>query len=140
MIRRAGMTLIEVLIAMAIFIFGVTAVLGLFQLGGGLEARARVEAELAPAMEPLIRTLGEETWQQDPQGNWLQPASPSGATVPGAPDFHYDLMVYPGPVDHPELVRAQLRFWRTAPDRVLAQASFLLPRRIPVERRLQKRP
>ncbi|MDA1260339.1 MAG: prepilin-type N-terminal cleavage/methylation domain-containing protein [Planctomycetota bacterium] len=138
--NRAGMTLIEVLIAMAIFIFGVTAVLGLFQLGGGLEARARVEAELAPAIEPLIRTLREETWRQDAQGAWLPPAPPSGDAVPGAPDYHYDLIVYPGSLDHPDLVRAQLRFWRTAPDRVLAQSSFLLPRRIPVERRLQKRP
>jgi prepilin-type N-terminal cleavage/methylation domain-containing protein len=137
---RAGMTLVEVLIAMAIFIFGVTAVLGLFQLGGGLEARARVEAELAPALEPLIRTLRESSWRQNDKGDWLPPAPPSGDVVPGAPDYRYDLVVYPGPADRPDLVRAQLRFWRTAPDRVLAQSSFLLPRRIPVDRRLQSRP
>lgn len=140
MSRRAGLTLVEVLIAMAIFIFGVTAVLGLFQLGGGLEARARVEAELAPAIEPLIATLRAETWRQDAQGSWLPPVPPSGQPVPGATEYRYDLMVYPGPVDRPDLVRAQLRFWRTAPDRVLATSSFLLPRRIPVERRLQSRP
>ena len=136
--RRAGMTLVEVLIAMAIFIFGVTAVLGLFQLGGGLESRARVEAELAPAIEPLIASLRGSAWRQDPQGNWLPPAVPSGQSVPSAPDYRYDLVVYPGPLGHPDLVRAQIRFWRSAPDRVLAQTSFLLPRRIPVERRLNR--
>lgn len=140
MSRRAGMSLVEVLIAMAIFIFGVTAVLGLFQLGGGLEARARVEAELAPAIEPLIARLRAETWRQDEQGSWLPPAPASGERVPGAEDYRYDLTVYPGPPDRPDLVRAELRFWRTAPDRVLARSAFLLPRRIPVERRLQNRP
>jgi prepilin-type N-terminal cleavage/methylation domain-containing protein len=138
--RRAGLSLVEVLIAMAIFLFGVTAVLGLFQLGGGLEARARVEAELAPAIEPLIASLRAETWRQDAQGSWLAPAPPAGQPVPGAPDYRYDLVVYPGPDERPDLVRAQLRFWRSASDRVLATASFLLPRRIPVDRRLLSRP
>ena len=140
MIRRSGMTLIEVLIAMAIFVFGVTAVLGLFQLGGGLESRARVEAEMAPALEPLIAHLRDAAWRQDPQGAWLPPAVPAGAPVPGAPDYRYDLVVYPAPADRPDLVRAQVSVWRTAPDRVLVRASFLLPRGIPVARRVGSQP
>lgn len=138
--RAAGMTLVEVLIAMAIFVFGVTAVLGLFQLGGGLESRARVEAELAPAIEPLIARLRATAWRQDAQGAWLPPEPVSGAEVPGAPEYRYDLTVYPGSPEQPDLTRAQLRFWRTAPDRVLAQSAFLLPRRIPVDRRVPNRP
>ncbi len=140
MSRRSGLTLIEVLIAMAIFVFGISAILGLFQLGGGLESRARVEAELAPALEPLIEGLRAETWRQNAQGAWLPPVERAGEAVPGAPDYRYDLVVYPAPASHPDLVRAQVRIWRQAPDRVLAQASFLLPRRIPVERRLAPRP
>lgn len=140
MSRRAGLTLIEVMIAMAIFVFGITAVLGLFQLGGGLETRARVEAEVAPALEPLIAFLRAETWRQDAQGAWLPPLPRAGEPVPGAPDYRYDLVVYPAAAASPDLVRAQVRIWRQAPDRVLAQASFLLPRRIPVERRLATRP
>ena len=44
--RAAGFTLIEILVAMAIFLFGVSAVLGLFQVGGGYEQEARARAEL----------------------------------------------------------------------------------------------
>jgi prepilin-type N-terminal cleavage/methylation domain-containing protein len=137
--RRAGLTLIEVLIAMAIFVFGISAVLGLFQLGGGLEARARVEAELAPALEPLVEQLRAETWRQDARGAWLPPLARSGERVPGAPDYRYDLVVYPAPPARPDLTRAELRVWRQAPDRVLFQTYFLLPRRIPVDRRLAPR-
>jgi len=138
--RRSGMTLIEVLIAMAIFVFGISAILGLFQLGGGLEMRARVEAEIAPSLEPLVARLRAETWRQDAQGAWLPPVERRGEPVPGAPDYRYDLVVYPASVDRPDMVRAQVRIWRLAPDRVLTQASFLLPRRIPVERRTTTRP
>lgn len=138
--RSAGMTLVEVLIAMAIFIFGISAILGLFQLGGGLEQRARVEAELAPAIEPLVAQLRAETWRQDAAGGWLPPVERRGETVPGAADYRYDLVVYPAAAAQPDLVRAELRIWRSTPERVLVQTAFLLPRRIPVDRRAALRP
>lgn len=131
--RNAGFTLIEILIAMAIFLFGVSAVLGLFQVGGGYEQEARARAELAPAVEPLVAQLKAEAWQTDQDGGLVLGAR-QGVTVPGAPDYKYDLEVEES--DVPTLRRAVLRFYRRTPERVLASAAFLLPQQIPVSRRV----
>ena len=60
--RRAGFTIVEVLLAMGLFLFGISALLGMFQIGGGFEGSARTHAELAPAIEPLIEQIREEAW------------------------------------------------------------------------------
>ncbi len=132
MSRRAGFTLVEILVAMAIFLFGVSAVLGLFQVGGGFEQEARARAELAPAVEPLIAQLKAEAYEADAEG---LPAlrSRSGEAVPGAPDYRYDLVVEADPMV-PSLRHAVVRFYRRSPERVLARAGFLMPQRIPITR------
>ena len=130
--RRAGFTLVEILVAMAIFLFGVSAVLGLFQVGGGYEQDARSRAELAPAVEPLVAALKAEAWATDPEGAAVL-RERRGEPVPGAPGYRYDLVVEEaGPM--PALRRASVRFYRRSPERVLARAGFLLPQRIPVDR------
>lgn len=134
MSRRAGFTLVEILVAMAIFLFGVAGVLGLFQVGGGFEQEARARAELAPAVEPLVARLKAEAWQADAEGR-LTLVEQRGVTVPGAPAYRYDLVVEESAA--PTLRRAQLRFYRSSPERVLASAAFLLPQSIPVDRRVR---
>ena len=130
--RRAGFTLVEIMVAMAIFLFGISAVLGLFQVGGGFEQEARAHAELAPAIEPLIEQIRREAFAA--QGDGLgQLQERVGVTVPGAPAYRYDLVVEP-PGDVPDLRRAVVHFYRRSPERVLARVGFLLPDRIPVDR------
>lgn len=132
---RSGFTLIEVLMAMGLFLFGISAMLGMFQFGGGLEASARTHAELAPAIEPLIREVRDNAWLLDASGQPTELRIYFDEPVPGAPAFRYALEVrQDGP--NPDLPRAHLHFYRRDPERIEATVSFLLPRRVPAHRRL----
>ncbi|RMH04829.1 MAG: type II secretion system protein [Planctomycetota bacterium] len=132
---RRGMTLIEVLIAMAIFLFGVTSLLALFHFGGDQEQQARSHAELAPHLENLIEDLVDQTWLLEADGSVVRARLAAGRPVPGAPDYRYDLVL--DPAGDPALPRAELLVWRGRADRPLARIPFLLPRAVPVERRLE---
>ncbi len=136
--QRHGFTIIEVVIAIGIFMFGITAILGLFQVGGNLEQSARVHAELAPAIEPLIAELRRDAWLVDASGTPTGLREYVGAEVSGAPGYRFDLIVRPAG-ENPALRRAELRFYRTSPQRILTRVSFMLERAIPTER-LPKRP
>ena len=129
---RGGFTLVEILVAMGIFLFGVSAVLGLFQVGGGYEQEARARAELAPAVEPLVLMLKAQAWELAEAGE-LGLGDVRGQPVPGAPGYRYDLIVE-DPGELPALRRARIHFYRSSPERVLARTGFLLPQRIPIGR------
>jgi len=128
------MSLVEVLVAMGIFLFGVTSLLSLFHFGGDQEQRARVQAELAPHLEPLVEELLAAAWLLDGDGSVNRLRVLEGEAVPGAPDYHYDLEV--AREGDPELRRARIRVWRGSPDRPVLTVPFLLPRAVPLERRL----
>ena len=134
--NQQGFTLIEVVIAIAIFMFGITALLGLFQVGGNLEQSARVHAELAPSVEPLVEYVRENAWVVDAKGKVTGLREMKGEAVPGGSGYRYDLIVRAAG-DNPALRRAELRFYRKSPDRVLSRVTFLLEREIPIARYLE---
>ena len=134
---RNGFTILEVVIAIGIFMFGITAILGLFQVGGNLEQSARVRAELAPAIEPLIAELRRDAWLIDAAGEPTGLREYIGTIVPGASGYRFDLVVRP-PGDNPALRRAELRFYRKSAQRVLTRVSFMLERNVPIERLTQR--
>lgn len=133
---KRGFTLIEVLLAMAIFVAGVTAILGMFQFGGGLERTSRSYSELAPAIRPLVERLKYEAWQTDPTGSFAGLREYIAEPVPGAKGYKFDLMLYPEGA-FPATRLAEIHIWRGKPERVVARVPFMLPRRVPVARRLQ---
>jgi hypothetical protein len=137
--KRSGFTVVEVMLAMAIFITGITAILGMFQFGGGMERSARSHAELAPVIQPLVESLKAEAWRTDSSGAFVGLHEYVGEPVPHAPAYSFDLFVLPAEV-FPAGQRAELRIWRGTPERVAARVTFLLPRRIPVARRLAELP
>lgn len=132
-----GFSLIEVLLAMGLFLIGVTALLGLFQYGGGMESGARAHSELAPAIEPLVEELVQNAWLLDASGGVTTLREIRGEVVPGAPDYRYDLLLDDAN-KFAALQRAQVRFYRKSPDRPVARISFLLPREVPLDRRIQE--
>jgi len=134
--KQHGFTLIEVVIAIAIFMFGITALLGLFQVGGNMEQDARVHAELAPSVEPLVDYVRQNAWIIDAKGKVTGLKEMKGETVPGASGYRYDLIVRPAG-DNPALRRAELRFYRKSPDRVLSRVTFLLEETVPIARYLE---
>lgn len=133
--NRSGFSLIEVLLAMGLFLVGVTALLGLFQFGGGMENTARAHAELAPHVEPLVQKLLDEAWMLDSGGGTTRLQEFLAQPVPGAPDYKYDLIVE-NPKRADGLPRARLRFYRSNPERPVARLSFLLAKQVPMSRRL----
>lgn len=134
--QQQGFTLIEVVIAIAIFMFGITALLGLFQVGGNLEQSARVHAELAPSVEPLVEYVRQNAWVVDAKGKVTGLREMKGEAVPGSSGYRYDLIVRPAG-DNPALRRAELRFYRKSPDRVLSRVTFLLEEDVPIARFLE---
>ncbi len=135
--RRRGFTLLEVLLAMGLFLFGIAAMLGMFQFGGGMEATARTHAELAPAIEPLIRHVQDNVWMLDSAGQESEMKIFLDEPVPGVPGFRYALVVQP-PGANPYLRQAQLNFYRKNPERTEASVTFLLTQKVPVARRLRE--
>lgn len=133
--RPRGMTLVEVLIAMAIFVFAITALLSLFHFGGDQEQRARSHAALAPRIQELVDHILADAWLIEPGGSLARLRSFAGETVPGAPDYHYDLLVEEA--EDPDLRRAELRLYRASPERPVVRLAFLLPRAAPLARRLE---
>lgn len=132
---QSGFSIVEVLLAMGLFLFGISALLGMFQVGGGMEGAARTHSELAPAIEPLIAQIREEAWLLDAQGQPTQVKRYFDEPVPGVPGFQYALYMEDSG-GNPDLPRAELHFYRRDPERIEASVSFLLPRRVSAARRL----
>jgi pilin/secretion family protein with methylation motif len=135
--RHAGFTIVEVMLAMGLFLFGISALLGMFQVGGGFEASARTHAELAPVIEPLIEQIRSEAWLLDSSGQPTEIRQYFDVPVPGVPAFKYALFVNENGGD-PNLRLAELHFYRRDPERIEASVAFLLPRRVPASRRLSE--
>ena len=58
--RTAGFTLIEVLIAMALLVIGMTAILTLFSVALDLEARAAERTDVAAAMPDVLNRIADD--------------------------------------------------------------------------------
>ncbi len=129
-----GFTIVEVLLAMALFLVGITAVLGLFHAGGSLEREAQDRTLLAPAVQDLVTGIKGNAWRVDAGGTWLGLSEMRQEPVTGAPGYFYDLQVSLG--EDPDLARATLVIYRKRPDRPAVVLPFLLPRSVPVGRRL----
>lgn len=133
---RRGFTLIEVLLAMAIFAVGVSALMGMFQFGGSMESEARAYAELAPAINTVLEDVKANAWRLDRSGAIAGLREYHAEPVPGAPGYRYDLLADAG--GDAELRRAALVFYRSSPEHPVARVEFLLPRHVPLQRRLQQ--
>jgi len=135
MMRRSGFTLVEVLLAMGLFLFGISAMLGMFQVGGGFEASARKHAELAPAIEPLVKEIRDNAWLMDSAGQPTKLRIYLDEDVPGVPGYRYALELRDSGTNL-DLPLANLHFYRKQRERTELTVSFLLPRQIPAWRRL----
>lgn len=71
--RRAGFTILEVLVAMAILLVGMSAVLGLLTFGAALTRTAELRNEGSMAVEAVLADLEESFFPLDPQGGLQDP-------------------------------------------------------------------
>ena len=76
--RRAGFTIVEVVLAMGILLLGMTSILGMLSFGAALSRTAQLRASSAAAAEAVVADLEETLF-----GLFLDPAT--GDLVVGAP-------------------------------------------------------
>ena len=153
MIRRgskAGFTMVEVLVALAILVFGMTAVLGLLTFGAALSRTALLRTTAAAASHAVVADLEETMFPpakvKDPSTIALDPGeSEAGPPVdvvdrplPGMPDVVYSARATQNP-DRPEEYRIDVEMtWRAAGVRRAATFTTLLVREIPFGERLRR--
>ena len=146
----AGFTMVEVLVALAILVFGMTAVLGLLTFGAALSKTALLRTSAAAASHAVVADLEETMFpmvpSKDPATIALDPSeNEAGAPVdvverpvPGMPDVVYSARAVQNP-DRPEEYRVDVEMaWRSAGIRRTTTFRTLLVREIPFGERLRR--
>jgi prepilin-type N-terminal cleavage/methylation domain-containing protein len=135
--RRSGFTLVEVLVALGILLFGLTAVLGLLTFGSALSRSAQLRTVGASAAEAVIADLEESLFPlQD--GEAGEPRSIDDRSVPGFPTLMYSAKARA----HPERAREyrvdiQMRWQSGGVERERSFTTVLL-REVPFSERLRR--
>ena len=146
----SGFTMVEVLVALAILVFGMTAVLGLLTFGAALSKTALLRTSAAAASDAVVADLEETMFptvpSKDPSTIALDPteneAGPPVDVVerplPGTPDIVYSAHAVQNP-DRPEEYRVDVEMaWRSAGIRRTTTFRTLLVREIPFGERLRR--
>ena len=146
----AGFTMVEVLVALAILVFGMTAVLGLLTFGAALSRTALLRTSAAAASHAVVADLEEtlfpEAKAKDASTIALDPGeSEAGPPVdvlerplPGMPDVVYSARATQNP-DRPDEYKVEIEMsWRSAGVRRATTFTTLLVREIPFGERLRR--
>lgn len=94
--RESGFTILEVLVAMAILLFGMTTILGLLTYGTALSRTAQLRTAAASAAQATIADL-EETFFPEVGGEAGEPVEVVDRAVPGADGLVYSARGRPNP-------------------------------------------
>jgi prepilin-type N-terminal cleavage/methylation domain-containing protein len=135
---RGGFTILEVLLAMAILLLGMTAVLGLLTFGAALSRTALLRTTSAAAVEATVADL-EETLFPMVDGEAGPPIEIKERALPGLPDVVYTASAHENP-QHPLEYKVDIEMsWKSAGVQREKRFSTLLLREIPFGERLRKR-
>lgn len=142
--RRAGFTLIEIVLAAGLLAIGLSALIGLFTFGANLVSQARLSAEAAQALEGLVADLPGRLFPLDERGQVGPPRSLASEPVPGHPRLSFEALPSPTPVsasDYPGpplwAVEVTVRWKSRGLERGLSQ-RILLPQTISLAERLRR--
>lgn len=147
--REAGMTLVEVLVAMGILLVGMTAILGLLTAGAALSRTAVLRTAAAASTEAVVEDLRETLFPIEPEsqtgtggGLWGVPGAPRPVVdrvLPGEPNIVYSATATENP-DRPGQYRVDVEMsWQSAGVRRARRFSTLLIRELPFGERLRRR-
>jgi len=92
---RAGLTILEVVLAMGILAMGLAAVISIFTSSASLGVAARQRAEAASALEFVVADVRERLFPLDEDGNALEPARVVREPVPGFDGLTYSAAAMP---------------------------------------------
>jgi prepilin-type N-terminal cleavage/methylation domain-containing protein len=135
--RRAGFTLIEVLVAMGILLFGMTAILGLLTFGASVSRTALLRTQTASLSEAVIADL-EESLFPFANGEAGEPVAIERKPLAGQPDVLYSAVATQNP-ERPLEYRVDVEFtWESGGVRRERRFSTILLREIPFGTRLRR--
>ncbi len=136
--RRAGFTIIEVLLAMGILLLGTTAILSMLTSGAALARTAELRAASAGVIEAVIADLEETLFPLAPDGSAGEPVPVESRPVPGSPGVVYSARATPNP-DHPDEYRVDVELaWQSRGVRRTQLFTTLLLREIPFGERMRR--
>jgi len=137
--RRSGFTLVEVLVALGILLFGLTAVLGLLTFGSALSRSAHLRTVGASAAEAVVADLEETLFPLQEDGEAGDPRPIADRDVPGFPTLIYSARARPNPARPREYrVDVQMRWQSGGVERERSFTTILL-REVPFSERLRRR-
>lgn len=139
---RAGFTILEVLLALAILVFGMTAVLGLLTFGAALTKTAEQRTHAAAAAEAVVADLQESLFPLVPAADGtLEPGEPRDVVdkaLAGAEGVVYSAKAQPNPQRDGEYrVDVELS-WLSGGVRREQRFTTLLLRELPFGERLRR--
>ncbi len=135
---RSGFTILEVLVAMAILVFGMTTILGLMTYGVALSRSAQLRTSAASAAQATIADL-EESFFPVVDGEAGEPRAIEGRAVAGVDGLVYSATGRPNP-DRPTEYRVDIEMsWTSQGVQRAKRFTTLLQREVSFGERLRHR-
>ena len=135
----SGFTLVEILAALGILLFGMAAVLGLFTFGAALSRTAELRTTSASAVEAVVADLEERLFPLGEDGEAGEPVPIEGRALAGTGGVVYSARATPNPA-RPLEYRVDVELsWQSGGIRREKRFSTLLIREVPFGERLRQR-
>lgn len=142
--RRAGFTLIEVMVAMAILVVGMTTILGLLSFGLALHRTSSERADASRAAEAVVAQLRRELFTPKSLKDGLAPANPpeivAERPVPGDEGLFYTAKLHENPKLAGEYFAEIEISWKEKGRRRFQSFRTILLQEIPFAERLKRLP
>jgi hypothetical protein len=145
---RRGFTLLEVVLALGLLVFGLGVLLSLFSFGAGLARAAALRAEAAGCLSFVVADLEERLFPLAADGTVGEPLPLVDLPVSGHDSLRYSALATPllDPAfqepagdGYPTLYRVQIQVaWEARGRRRALDFETLLPRSLPFGARLRR--
>lgn len=136
--RQAGFTILEVIVAMGIFLFGMTAILGLLTFGSALSRTAQLRTHAAALVQAVTADL-EETLFPLENGAAGEPQPIVKRQLHGRDDILYSATPTQNP-DRPLEYRVDVEIsWKSGGVQREKRFTTLLLREVPFGERMRRR-
>jgi prepilin-type N-terminal cleavage/methylation domain-containing protein len=134
---NAGFTLIELMIAIGILLFGVTTLAGVLSVGLGTRRSAEQQLRASALVDQVLLELEQDVLPGiDPLATELPPVEVDGP--PGFPELKYRVDFTLDP-ERPEVVLARIEIgWREQGDWITTRFRRVLFRQAPFAQRVQR--
>jgi len=135
--RRAGFTIVEVLMAMGILLFGAAAIIAFLTFGSATARHAQLRTQATTAVEAIAADIDRHLFPYE-KGVLGEPRVIERRPVPGVPGVVYTARAVQNPDEEREYrVDIEMR-WESAGVRRSKQWSMLKIREVPFGERLRR--